>query len=310
MKVLITGGAGYIGAVLCPRLLDAGLRVTVLDRLLYRQPSLLACCGRPGFEFVRGDVRDEGLVRTLLGDADAVIPLAAIVGAPACDRDPWTATSVNLEAVRLLERLRSPSQLVVFPTTNSGYGTRSGERHCTEETPLEPISQYGRDKAEAEALLLAGGGAVTFRLATVFGASPRMRLDLMVNHFTWTAATQGYIVLFEEHFRRNFVHVRDVAEAFLFALRNPDRLRGRCFNLGLDAANMTKLELAMKVKEQVPSFMVTCSPVGTDPDRRDYVVSNQRLREAGFEASISIQDGIRELLMAFRMLPLSTLANA
>jgi nucleoside-diphosphate-sugar epimerase len=308
MRILITGGAGYLGSVLTPRLLDEGMQVTVLDNLMYGQRSLLACCGRPGFAFVRGDVRDETLLRGLLAQVDAVIPLAAIVGAPACDRDPWTSTDINLGAVQLLERLRSPDQLVIFPTTNSGYGTQTGELHCTEDTPLQPISRYGRDKAEAEALLL-GGDAVTFRLATVFGVSPRLRLDLMVNHFTHTAWDQGYIVLFEEHFQRNFVHVRDVAEAFLFALRHQDAMRGRCFNLGLDAANMSKLQLAMKIKEQVPGFEISCSELGTDPDKRNYVVSNQRLREAGFEARVGIDQGIRELLMAFPMLPRSPFSN-
>ena len=309
MRILITGGAGFIGSTLTPRLLDAGLEVTVLDSLLYRQNSLLACCGRLGFDFVRGDVRDEPLMRRLLAAADAVIPLAAIVGAPACERDPWSSTAVNLGAIQLLDRLCSPDQLVVFPTTNSGYGTQTGELHCTEDTPLQPISRYGRDKAEAEALLLERG-SITFRLATVFGVSPRLRLDLMVNHFTHTAFEQGYIVLFEEHFQRNFVHVRDVAEAFLFALQHPQQLVGRCFNLGLDAANMSKLQLAMKIKEQVPRFEISCSAVGTDPDKRNYVVSNQRLREAGFEAQVGIEQGVRELLQAYRMLPVSPLANA
>ncbi len=308
MRILITGGAGYIGSVLTPRLLDEGFDVTVLDNLMYRQRSLLACCGRPGFEFVRGDVRDEALVARLLARVDAVIPLAAIVGAPACELDPWTSSDINLGAVRMLDRLRSPDQLVVFPTTNSGYGTQTGELHCTEDTPLQPISRYGRDKADAEALLLAGD-AITFRLATVFGVSPRLRLDLMVNHFTWTAYDQGYIVLFEEHFQRNFVCVRDVADAFLFALRNPDAMRGRCFNLGLDAANMSKLELAQTIKRQVPRFEISCSAVGTDPDKRNYVVSNQRLREAGFEARVGIEQGVRELLQAFPMLPRSPFAN-
>jgi nucleoside-diphosphate-sugar epimerase len=254
-------------------------------------------------------VRDEALLATLLRTADAVIPLAAIVGAPACDRDPWTSTAVNRDAIRLLERLRSRDQIVVFPTTNSGYGTRTGEPSCTEDSPLQPISRYGRDKADAEACLLAGGNAITFRLATVFGVSPRMRLDLMVNHFTWAAFHDGYLVLFEEHFRRNFVHVRDVADAFVFALRNADTMRDRCFNLGLDAANMTKLELAERIRRQVPRFHVTTAPGGADPDKRDYIVSNQRLREAGFEARRSLDDGIAELLQAYRMLPRGSLAN-
>ena len=310
MRVLVTGGAGYLGSVLCQRLLASGHAVTALDTLAHGVPSLLHLCAEPRFEFVRGDARDEPLLRRLLRDADAVVPLAAVVGAPACDRDPGLARSTNLEAVQLLLRLRSAAQLVVFPTTNSGYGTRSGDVHCTEDTPLEPISHYGRTKVQAEEAVLASPNAISLRLATVFGTSPRMRLDLLVNHFVHAAVTDGYLVVFEKDFRRNFIHIRDVAECFLHCLGNAARMVGRAYNAGLDAANLSKGELALKVKEQVPGFHVVFSEIGSDPDKRDYIVSNQRLREAGFEARASLEAGIAELVRAYRMLPLGGFRNA
>lgn len=310
MRVLVTGGAGYLGSILCEHLLAAGHRVAVLDAVHHGVPSLLHLVANPDFGFVRGDARDEAALRKLVAEADAIIPLAAVVGAPACDRDPWLATSTNLEAIRLLLRLRSPSQLVVYPTTNSGYGTQSGDLYCTEDTPLEPISLYGRTKVDAEKAVLDAPHSVTLRLATVFGASPRMRLDLLVNHFTWAAVTDGYLVLFEKHFKRNFIHVRDVADAFLHCLANGAAMAGRAYNAGLDAANVSKEELALLVKKHVPGFHVVFSEIGTDPDKRNYIVSNQRLREAGFEARRSLDDGIGELLRAYRMLPLGALRNA
>jgi nucleoside-diphosphate-sugar epimerase len=308
--VLVTGGAGYLGSILVERLLDAGLRVTVLDNLMYGQESLFHLCARPGFEFERGDARDPSLLARLLRDADAVVPLAAIVGANACDRDPWTATSVNLDAIRLLMRLRSQAQLVVYPMTNSGYGTKSGEVFCTEETPLEPVSLYGRTKVDAEAEVLSAQGTTSLRFATMFGMSPRMRVDLLVNHFTYTAVSDGYIVLFEKDFKRNFIHVRDVADVVLHALRQPDRMAGRCFNAGLDGANLSKEELALRIKAQVPLFHVRSSEVGSDPDRRNYVVSNERLRQAGFEAKRTVDEGIRELLLGYRLLARPRHGNA
>lgn len=310
MRVLVTGGAGYLGSILCEHLLAAGHRVTVLDAMHHGVASLLHLVAQPGFGFVRGDARDEAVLRGLVAEADAIIPLAAVVGAPACDRDPWLATGTNLDAIRLLLRLRSPSQLVVYPTTNSGYGTQSGDLHCTEETPLEPISLYGRTKVDAEKAVLDSPHAVTLRLATVFGASPRMRLDLLVNHFTWAAVTDGYLVLFEKHFKRNFIHVRDVADCFVHCLAHGTEMAGRPYNAGLDAANVSKEELALLVKKQVPNFHVVFSEIGADPDKRNYIVSNQRLREAGFEAKRSLEDGIAELLRAYRMLPLGALRNA
>jgi nucleoside-diphosphate-sugar epimerase len=310
VRVLITGGAGYLGSVLCEHLLAAGHDVTVLDALHHGVPSLLHLVGRQGFEFVRGDARDEATLARLVKSADAIVPLAAVVGAPACDRDPWLAKSTNFDAIELLLGLRSPAQLVVYPTTNSGYGTQSGDVYCTEDTPLEPISLYGRTKVDAEQAVLASPNAITLRLATVFGASPRMRLDLLVNHFVHAAVTDRYLVIFEKDFKRNFIHVRDVADCFVHCLANAAKMAGRAYNAGLDTANVSKEELALLVQQQVPGFHVVFSEIGSDPDKRNYIVSNQRLREAGFEARRSLQDGIAELLRAYRMLPLGPFKNA
>jgi nucleoside-diphosphate-sugar epimerase len=307
--VVVTGGAGYIGSVLCEHLLNAGYRVTALDNVMYGIQSLFHLCGNPRFDFVFGDVRHEALLRDTIKTADVIIPLAAIVGAPACDKDPLQAKSINLEAIRTLNDLRSSEQLVIIPTTNSGYGTRSGNVHCTEETPLEPISLYGQTKVQAEALLLDSPNAISLRLATVFGVSPRMRLDLLVNHFVLEAFTDGYIVIFEKDFKRNFVHIRDVADCMVHCIQNADRMIGRPYNVGLDAANISKEELAYKIKEFIPSFYIHFSETGSDPDKRNYIVSNQRLREAGFEASRSLDDGIKELLKAYRMLGRAPLRN-
>ena len=301
LHVLVTGGAGYLGSVLCECLLAAGYRVTTVDDMMYQQRSLLHLCANPQFDFVLGDVRDEKLMRGLVKEADVLIPLAAVVGAPACDRDPLLARSVNLEAVRLLKSLRSAQQPIIYPTTNSGYGTQSGDLFCTEDTPLEPISLYGQTKSQAETELLEAPNVITLRLATVFGMSPRMRLDLLVNHFVYAAITDGYIVVFEKDFKRNYIHIRDVADCFVHCIENFKQMAGRPYNAGLDAANLSKEELALKIRDYVPNFYVHFAQVGSDPDKRNYVVSNQRLREAGFEARRSLDDGIRELLKGYRM---------
>lgn len=309
MRVLVTGGAGYLGSVLCEHLLNARYQVIVIDNLMYQQQSLFHLCANQRFEFVSGDVRDEALMRSLVKEADVLIPLAAMVGAPACDQDPWLARSVNLEAVRTINRLRSPRQLVIYPTTNSGYGTKSGDSYCTEETPLEPISLYGQTKVEAEAELLASPNSITLRLATVFGMSPRMRLDLLVNHFVYAAVTDGYIVIFEKDFKRNYIHIRDVADCFVHCIENSGRMVGRPYNAGLDAANLSKGELALKVKEYVPNFYLHFAQIGSDPDRRNYIVSNRRLQEAGFEARRSLEEGIQELVRGYRMMARAPFRN-
>ena len=295
--------------MLCEHLLDAGHRVTVIDRLMHGQHSLFHLCHNDRFEFVHGDARDEELMRRLVRTADVLIPLAAVVGAPACDLDPWLAKSVNFDAIRMLNQLRSPDQLVVYPTTNSGYGTKSGDVLCTEETPLEPISLYGQTKSQAEAELLETPRVITLRLATVFGMSPRMRLDLLVNHFTYAAVTDGYITIFEKDFKRNYIHIRDVADCFLHCIEHSDQMTGCPYNVGLDEANLSKEELALQVQCYVPSFYLHFSEIGNDPDKRNYVVSNQRLREAGFEARRSLDQGIPELLKGYRMMGRGAFSN-
>jgi nucleoside-diphosphate-sugar epimerase len=301
-RVLITGGAGYLGSVLSEHLLARGFEVTVLDNLMYGEQSVFHLAAHPKYNFVFGDARDEATVKKLVQEAEVIIPLAAIVGAPACDRDPLLAKTVNLDAIRLVNRARSASQLLVYPTTNSGYGTKSGDVFCTEETPLEPISLYGQTKCQAEALVLDSPNAITLRLATVFGLSPRMRLDLLVNHFVYEAVKTGYLVIFEKDFKRNFVHIRDIADCFIHCIGHSAKMVGRPFNVGLDAANVSKEELARTIKKHVPNFYVHYAAVGSDPDKRNYIVSNQRLREAGFEAKRSLDDGIRELIKGYRML--------
>jgi len=309
LKILINGGAGYIGSVLIGHLLRAGHHVTVLDNLMFGQRSLFGFCSDPNFEFAFGDCRNADTLKPLLAKADAIIHLAAVVGAPACDRDVAYATSLNFGSVETLSKLSSKDQQIIYPCTNSGYGTQSGDVFCTEETPLEPISVYGRTKSDAEKLLLDAGNAVAFRLATVFGVSPRMRIDLLVNDFTYKAFKDGYLVLYESHFQRNFVGIEDVARAMLFALSNYPQLRGQTYNLGLDSANINKLELAQKIKEHVPKLYIHEAAVGTDPDKRNYVVSNEKLRKAGFEASMSLDEGIAGLLKAYKMFGRSEFGN-
>jgi len=277
---------------------------------MYQQHSLFHFCAHPCFEFVLGDVRDENLMKNLIKAADVIIPLAAVVGAPACDRDPWLARSVNLDAITLINRLRSPSQLVIYPSTESGYGNKSGGVCCTENTSLEPVSHYARTKVAAEEELLGSANAISLRLATVFGISPRMRLDLLVNYFVYAALTDGHIVVFEKELKRNYIHIRDVASCFIRCIENAQRMVGHPYNVGFDAANLSKEELALKVKQYIPTFYIHFAPVGNDPDQRNYIVSNERLREAGFKAQRTLDEGIQELLKGFRMMGRSPFSNA
>ena len=299
-RVLVTGGAGYIGSILVPALLDRGFDVHVVDNFMYGQDSLAAVRDRQTFSLTRGDVRSMETMRPLLKDADIIIPLAGIVGAPQCDRDPETATSTNLRAIADMLDHVSRDQRVLLPVTNSGYGIGEPGKYCTEETPMRPLSLYGRDKAEAERVLLERHpSAIGFRLATVFGISPRMRLDLLVNFFTYRACTAGFVVLFEGHFKRNYIHVRDVARAFLHGIDRFDVMKGQSYNVGLSDANLSKLELCQRIQRSVPSFAIRESNAGTDPDQRDYIVSNDKIERTGYRPVVSLDDGIRELVEAF-----------
>lgn len=309
MHILVTGGAGYIGSVLVPTLLEHGHGVTVLDTFARGTTELAPCCRYAGFAPVRGDARDERLMDELVPRADAVIPLAALVGAPLCKQDPITATTLNRDAVVALTKRTSPAQMIVYPTTNSGYGIGEQGIFCTEETPLNPISLYGTTKVEAEAAVLENARGVTLRLATVFGMSPRMRIDLLVNDFTWRAVTDRAVVIFEGHFKRNYIHVRDVVKGFEHALANFDAMRGQPYNLGLSSANLSKLELCERIRAHVPQFVYLEAPIGEDPDKRDYIVSNEKLERTGWMPDWSLDDGIGELIRGYRMIRNSRYAN-
>lgn len=309
MKVLVTGGAGYLGSVLVGHLLRREHRVTVLDNLLYGVQGLYHYCASDGFEFVRGDARDESTMRKLLAGHDVIIPLAGLVGMPACARDPLYARSTNFEAIALLNRLRSPSQWVIYPCTNSGYGTKSGDVYCTEETPLEPISLYGITKVEAERLLLDSPNTVSLRLATVFGVSPRMRLDLLVNDFTYRALKDRFLVLYEKQFKRNYVHIEDVAGAFCYTIENFENMKEEAYNVGLSDVNLNKEELAQLIKRYIPQLYIHAAEVGSDPDKRNYIISNAKIERKGFIAKHSLEEGIQQLIKAFRMMPSGAFVN-
>lgn len=308
-NVLITGGAGYIGSVLSKQLLDRGCRVTVLDNFLYRQNSLLDCCTDERFQVVRGDCRDERLITDLLRKADVIIPLAALVGAPLCDRDRIGAYTVNFEAVQLLCKLSSTQQRIILPVTNSGYGIGRPGVPCTEDSPLRPITLYGETKVKAERAVLDRGNAITLRLATVFGASPRMRMDLLVNDFVWRAVQDRAVVVFEGHCKRNFIHVRDVVRAFLYAIEHFEQMKDQSFNVGLDDANLSKLELCQAIQRIIPQFVFFEAPIGEDPDKRDYIVSNARLAATGYVTEWTLERGIRELLKCYTIIKAGQYAN-
>ncbi len=306
--VLVTGGAGYLGSILVPTLLARGCAVTAVDNFLYGQTSLLDCCAYENFTVVRGDVRDERLMLPLLKKTDVVMPLACLVGAPLCAQKPIEARSINLDAILMLLKNASKAQRFISPTTNSGYGVGQAGVFCTEETPMNPISLYGVLKVELEQALLAAG-AVSLRLATVCGVSPRMRLDLLVNDFTYRAVVDRFVVLFEAHFKRNYIHVRDVARAFCHALDNFDQMQGQPYNVGLSDANLSKMELCQEIQKQIPDFTVMEAPIGKDPDQRNYVVSNAKIEATGYQPQVSIQRAIAELVKGYQVVRRNQHAN-
>ncbi len=308
-NILVAGGAGYIGSVLVPSLLERGCEVTVVDNLIHDQTSLMDCCSNSKFDFIKGDISDYSLINKILPRFDIIILLAAIVGAPACKINPTVTKLVNYDAhINIINNVTF-AQHVLFPTTNSGYGIGEKTTFCTEESPLRPISEYGRMKVEIEKALLDKGNAITFRLATVFGMSPRMRMDLLVNDFTYRACNDRFIILFEEHFRRNYIHIRDVVKAFLFGIDNFEKMKGSPYNVGLSSANMTKRQLCEKIKEHVPELYIHSAEIGEDPDKRDYQVSNEKLESLGWKPDYSIDDGIKELIKGYKILKPNKFTN-
>lgn len=309
MKILITGGAGYLGSVLTPELLKLGHEVILVDNFMFNQPTLLDCCHYENLTVIRGDARDKSLISEQMKKVDVILPLACLTGAPICKKDPAAAQSVNFDAVKMILDIRSKNQIIVFPTTNSGYGVGEKGKYCTEETPLRPISLYGKLKVELEKILLDSGNCITLRLATVFGIAPRMRLDLLVNDFTYRAVTDRFLVLFESHFKRNYLHVRDVARAFIHCLNNFEKMKNEPYNVGLSDANLSKWELCEEIKKQVPDFYFVEAKVGEDPDKRDYIVSNAKIEATGFKTDFSIQRGIAELIKGYQIIRRNQYAN-
>lgn len=309
MRILVTGGAGYLGSVLVPGLLDLGHDVTVLDNFMYRQSSLNHICWHPKFSVEKGDIRVKGTIKRLVAGADVVIPLAALVGAPLCDMDPVGARSINRDAILMMLEMLTEDQIVLMPTTNSAYGSGDDDNFCNEESPLRPISQYAREKVEIEACLLEHGNSVSLRLATVFGMSPRMRIDLLVNDFVYRAVHDNCVVLFEGGFRRNYIHIRDVRKVFIHTLSEIDAMRGEIFNVGLSEANISKKELCARIKHQLPQFSFVDAPIGKDPDQRNYVVSNAKIESTGFSPEVSLESGIGELIKGFTMIKESQYGN-
>ncbi len=301
-RILVTGGGGYIGSVLVPLLLSEGHHVTVADTLMFGQTSLNNLCSNPNFDFHNVDVRLGDQIAPLLKKADIVIPLAAYVGAPLCLKDPLGAHSTNNEAIKFMLKSLSKSQLVLMPTTNSAYGSGEKDNFCDENSPLNPISKYALDKVEVEKLLMERERSVSFRLATVFGMSARMRMDLLVNDFVYRALNDKFLVLFESHFKRNYIHIRDVSQVFVHGIRNSDVMAGEIYNVGLSDANLSKWELCEKISMQLKNFYFCEAEVGVDPDQRNYIVSNSKIEATGFKPAFSIDDGITELIKGYKMI--------
>ncbi len=308
-KILVSGGAGYIGSILVPHLLQRGYQVIVIDNFMYQQTSLLDCCHNKNLTIIRGDARDRDLIAEQLKKVDVIFPLACLTGAPLCSKDPTSAKTTNFDAVKMIVDLRSKDQILIFPTTNSGYGIGEAGICCTEETPLRPISLYGKLKVEIERIILDSGNSITLRLATVFGISPRMRLDLLVNDFTYRAVNDRFLVLFEARFKRNYLHVRDVARAFLHCLENFDHMKEEPYNVGLSDANLSKWELCEEIKKHVPDFYFVEAPVGEDPDKRDYIVSNAKIEATGFKPLFSLHEGISELMKGYQIIKYKEFSN-
>ena len=308
-NILVTGGAGYLGSTMVPDLLAAGHKVTVLDNFMFKQSSLNHCCYHPNFSVLKGDIRKKNTMTKAMKNADVIIPLAALVGAPLCSLDPVGASTINHDAIELMLKLLSNEQIVLMPTTNSAYGTGDKDNYCNESSPLRPISQYAIEKVEIEKKLMQHPNAISFRLATVFGMSPRMRIDLLVNDFTYRALNDGFVVLFESHFKRNYIHVRDVSRVFQHALNNHNEMKGEIYNVGLSDANVSKKELCEHIQKQLPEFIFIDEQIGKDPDQRNYIVSNEKIESTGFKTEFSLDRGIEELIKGYQMIKNSLYGN-
>lgn len=298
-KVLITGGAGYIGSVLTELLLNNNYQVDVIDNFSLRQLSLLHLCNNDNLNIIQGDVTNQKTLTDVIKSYDIIIPLAAIVGAPACEANKELSTKVNFEQIKTIVDNMLPSQKLIMPNTNSQYG--SSDKIITEESPFNPLSHYAKTKCDAENYILNSGNGICLRLATVFGSSPRMRTDLLVNDFVYKSIVDGYLVLFEGSFKRNYIHVKDIAETFLFCIENYDRMNNDVFNVGLSDANLSKIELAQTIKKHIPSLVIKEDDFKNDFDKRNYIVSNNKLESYGWKPRYSIDYGIKELIKAYHM---------
>ncbi len=309
MKILVTGGSGYIGSILVPELINLGYEVTVVDNFMYKQSSLNQLCVFENFDIINGDIRDQNLMRTLISSSDLIIPLAAIVGAPLCNKDPFSAQSINYDAIVNMIELVSNSQIILMPTTNSAYGTGDENNFCDEDSKLNPISKYAIDKVEIEKKLMNRENSISYRLATVFGMSPRMRIDLLVNDFTYRAVNDSSLIIFEGQFKRNYIHIRDVVSAFIHSINNFQKMKGQIYNVGLSDANLSKIELCEEIKMHIPNFTYVEEKYKKDPDQRNYIVSNKKIEKTGFTPKYSISDGIRELIKGYKMIKNQNFGN-
>ena len=308
-NVLVTGGAGYIGSVMVPILLNQGYKVTVVDNFIFNQSSLLDVVHDKNLSIIKDDIRNVNILKEQVPKNDIIIPLAAVVGAPACNKDKEYSLQLNFEQIKKISKLSSNDQMIIFPVTNSGYGIGQSGVYCDEKTPLNPISHYGKTKVEAEKFLLDDGNSITLRLATVFGSSNRMRTDLLVNDFVYRACVDRFIVLFESHFKRNYIHIRDVTYAFLHCIENYNKMKGEPYNLGLSNANLSKMELCLKIKDKIKDFNILEAPLAQDPDKRDYIVSNEKIEKTGWKPKFSIEDGIEELIKLYSFLKVNNFKN-
>ena len=308
-NILVTGGAGYIGSMLVPELLKEGHKITVIDNFMYKQNSLASVCANKNFEIINGDIRNIELIKTLIDKNEIILPLAAIVGAPLCDKDPYAAQSINHDAIIKMFNVCSKGHQIIMPTTNSAYGSGGHNNFCDEKSKLNPISRYAIDKVEVEKHLMQRENSISYRLATVFGMSPRMRIDLLVNDFTYRAFHDSAVVVFEGHFKRNYIHVRDVVSAFIHGINNFSKMKSEIFNVGLSDANLSKLDLCKEIKKQLPNFTFVEEKIKQDPDQRNYIVSNLKIEKTGFKALYSTADGIKELIKGYTMIKNQNFGN-